>query len=100
MLWRLSIPFVAIAVASLAPASASADFILSSIFGSNRFGEDDAIRRTYELANWYYVHEELSFNVFDASKGIVYRLTNSLGTTDSIPFNVETGAFLGGTYSD
>jgi hypothetical protein len=44
------------------------------------------------------LYEDLDSHVVDPTKRIVYQLTNSLGFTSEIPFNVDTGAFLGGPF--
>jgi hypothetical protein len=77
---------------------AGADILLFNGFRSFRLGEDGIIKREYQLANWPQLYEDLDSHVFDPSKRILYQLTNSLGFVNEIPFNVDTGEFLGGQF--
>ena len=92
--FRITVFTLLVAVAS----PACGDILLFNGFRSLRLGEDGSIKREYQLANWPQLYEDLESHIFDSSKGILYQLTNTLGFVDEIPFDVETGAFLGGRY--
>lgn len=90
---------LAVNLGLLAPATSFGDILLfGAVPQSYRFGEDGTIKRTYRLDNWPQLYEDLDGHVVDPAGGIVYQMANSLGFTSDIPFDVDTGDFLGGQF--